>query len=200
MPASNEQTDRSCEHIASLSKSQLSLEIKDECAVCFHNLDGGVKSQVSNLIEACENHVNSKENPGQVPGEGQPVSKITELGNTCLSSNHTRKLKSSKYTLFFSLFHKHRHPTRISPSEKSVEIMESPEKSIQNKNTESILDKIRMASLASVASSMNMPTHNKVSDVSGQRQQRRTGRRNDKFLSLWQDKTTEVRKWNLILF
>ena len=101
---------------------------------------------------------------------------------------------------FFSLFHKHRHSTRISPSEKLVEIMESPEKSIQNKNTESILDKIRMASLASVASSMNMPTQNKVSDVSGQRQQRRTGRRNDKFLSLWQDKTTEVRKWNLILF
>ena len=77
--------------------------------------------------------------------------------------------------------------------------MESPEKSIQNKNTESILDKIRMASLASVASSMNVPTQKKVSDVSGQRQQRRTGRRNDKFLSLWQDKTTKVRKGNLIL-
>ena len=107
MPASNEQTDRSCEHIASLSKSQLCLEIKDECAVCFHNLDGGVKSQVSNLIEACENHVNSKENHGQVPPEGQSVSKITELGNTCLSSNHTRKLKSSKYTLFSSLSDKH---------------------------------------------------------------------------------------------
>ena len=101
---------------------------------------------------------------------------------------------------FFSLFHKHRHSTRISPSEKSVEIMESPETSIQNKNTESMLDKIRMASLASVASSMNMPTQNKVSYVSGQRQQRRTGRRNDKFLSLWQDKPTEVRKWNLVLF
>merc|ERR1719189_3319666 len=39
---------------------------------------------------------------------------------------------------------------------------------------------------------MNMPTQNKVSDVSGKRQQRRTGRRNDKFLSLWQDKTTET--------
>ena len=77
--------------------------------------------------------------------------------------------------------------------------MESPEKSIQNQNTESILDKIRMASLASVASSMNVPTQKKVSDVSGQRQQRRTGRRNDKFLSLWQDKTTKVRKGNLIL-
>ena len=77
--------------------------------------------------------------------------------------------------------------------------MESPEKSIQNKNTESILDKIRMASLASVASSMNVPTQKKVSDVSGQRQQRRTGRRNDKFLSLWQDKITKVRKGNLIL-
>ena len=100
---------------------------------------------------------------------------------------------------FFSLFHKHRHSTRISPSEKSVEIVESPEKSIQNQNTESILDKIRMASLASVASSMNVPTQKKVSDVSGQRQQRRTGRRNDKFLSLWQDKTTKVRKGNLIL-
>ena len=56
-----------------------------------------------------------------------------------------------------------------------------------------------MASLASVASSMNVPTQKKVSDVSGQRQQRRTGRRNDKFLSLWQDKTTKVRKGNLIL-
>ena len=77
--------------------------------------------------------------------------------------------------------------------------MESPEKSIQNQNTESILDKIRMASLASVASSMNVPTQKKVSGVSGQRQQRRTGRRNDKFLSLWQDKTTKVRKGNLIL-
>ena len=80
-----------------------------------------------------------------------------------------------------------------------MEIVESPEKSIQNQNTESILDKIRMASLASVASSMNVPTQKKVSDVSGQRQQRRTGRRNDKFLSLWQDKTTKVRKGNLIL-
>ena len=117
-----------------------------------------------------------------------------------LNLNYLQAVASPGSGTFFSLFHKHRHSTRISPSEKSVEIMESPEKSIQNKNTESILDKIRMASLASVASSMNMPTQNKVSDVSGKRQQRRTGRRNDKFLSLWQDKTTEVWKWNLMLF
>ena len=117
-----------------------------------------------------------------------------------LNINYLQAVASPGSGTFFSLFHKHRHSTRISPSEESIEIMESPEKSTQNKNTESILDKIRMASLASVASSMNMPTQNKVSGVSGKRQQRRTGRRNDKFLSLWQDKTTEVRNWNLMLF
>ena len=48
-----------------------------------------------------------------------------------------------------------------------------------------------MSSLASVAESMNSRSTNQQSAMSGKRQDRRTGRRNDKFLSLWHEfKTT----------
>ena len=93
---------------------------------------------------------------------------------------------------FFSLFHKYRHPSILSPFKQKNN--KSPEKSIQNEHSENILGKIRMSSLASVASSMNIASKRK-GDISGQRQQRRTGRRNDKFLSLWHDysATTKVK-------
>ena len=93
---------------------------------------------------------------------------------------------------FFSLFHKHRHPSIWSPSKQKSN--KSPEKSIQNEHSDNILSRIRMSSLASVASSMNIPSQRK-GDISGERKQRRTGRRNDKFLSLWNDysATTKVK-------
>ena len=44
-----------------------------------------------------------------------------------------------------------------------------------------------MSSLASVANSMNNPSKLKSFTSAGGRQERRTGRRNDKFFSLWHD-------------
>ena len=92
---------------------------------------------------------------------------------------------------FFSLFHKHRHASILTPS-KEANLIKGSEKSIQNERSENILNKIRMSSLASVASSMNIPSKRK-GDISGQRHQRRTGRRNDKFLSLWGARSTTTK-------
>ena len=101
-------------------------------------------------------------------------------------SLHPRHASSSTGT-FFSLFHKRRHPSTLSLPKKSLTTLTG--KSIQNEQSENILNKIRMSSLASVASSMNIPSQRK-GDILGRRQERRTGRRNDKFLSLWHDYNT----------
>ena len=100
-------------------------------------------------------------------------------------SIHTRQASPRSSGTFFSLFHKHRHASVSSPSKEA----KSSEKSIQNKHSENILNKIRMSSLASVASSMNIPSKRK-GELSGTRNQRRSGRRNDKFLSLWGSRST----------
>ena len=99
---------------------------------------------------------------------------------------------ASSYTgTFFSLFDKRRHTSISSLPKKPFSTLTG--KSIQNKPSENLLNRIRMSSLASVASSMNIPSQRR-NDVSSQRKQQRTGRRNDKFLSMWKnsDPTTEV--------
>ena len=104
------------------------------------------------------------------------------------STHSLQPRHASSYTgTFFSLFHKRRHPSTISLPKKSFITLTG--KSIQNERSENILNKIRMSSLASVASSMNIPSHRR-NDILGRRQERRTGRRNDKFLSLWNDYNT----------
>ena len=103
-------------------------------------------------------------------------------------SIHTRQASPISSGTFFSLFHKHRHASILTPS-KTTNNFKSSEKYIKNEHTENILNKIRMASLASVASSMNTPSKRR-GDLSGQRNQRRSGRRNDKFLSLWGSRST----------
>ena len=126
--------------------------------------------------------------------DGMNIQMITASALS-LQSRYTSPSKGT----FFSLFHKHRRPSVLSSSKQSY--IKSPENSIQNEHSESILSKIRMSSLASVASSMNIPSERKI-NLEGNRQQRRTGRRNDKFLSLWGDHsvTTEVNYLIAIVF
>ena len=103
-------------------------------------------------------------------------------------SIHTRAASPTSSGTFFSLFHKHRHSSSLTPSKKA-NVLKSSEKSNKNEHTDNILNKIRMSSLASVASSMSIPSKRR-GDLSGQRNQRRSGRRNDKFLSLWGRRST----------
>ena len=103
-------------------------------------------------------------------------------------SIHTRQASPTSSGTFFSLFHKHRHSSSLNQS-KQGNLFKSSEKSNKNEHTENILNKIRMSSLASVASSMSIPSKRR-GDLSGQRSQRRSGRRNDKFLSLWGRRST----------